>query len=243
MPPSSSCGAPSSTHFYAAIYAEPGDAPANCRWVKQFRIPLNWILAFLRGSPGDVERVYTLEAYLRRGDRIVITTDASPYGIGGVLEIESQVVSFFGDRIRADDRRILSLGETPSSSDQQALEALAILVALREWAPRWLNRRVQLTVRTDNIAALTMIGKLQPHSEQLGLIAREVALDISASTYSPDEVQHIPGVTNTAADYLSRLYAPNKDAQQPNSLPPYLPPAAYHKCGTRGSGWWRTLAR
>ena len=74
------------------------------------------------------------------------------------------------------DREILALEATPFSRDQQAAEALALLVALREWALHWRDQRVRLSVRTDNIAALTMLGRLQPHSEQLGLIAREVAL-------------------------------------------------------------------
>ena len=51
---------------------------------------------------------------------------------------------------------------------QQVLEALCMLVALRTWKNYWLGKRVTLTVRTDNIATLTMICKMQPHSAQLG---------------------------------------------------------------------------
>ena len=38
--------------------------------------------AFMTGHKGSIVRRYTLTAYLRQGDRIDITTDASPWGIG-----------------------------------------------------------------------------------------------------------------------------------------------------------------
>ena len=138
--------------------------------MKQIRIPLCWIRAFVRGAPADLERRFTVDAHLRLGARITITTDASPFGIGGILEVNDSIVASFADRIHPTDRRILSLSDVPSSSDQQALGALAILVALREWTSHWLNRRVQLAVQTDNIAALTMVCHMQPHSESLGII-------------------------------------------------------------------------
>ena len=66
------------------------------------------------------------------------------------------------------------------------------------------------------MAALSMVVRMQPHSETLGLIAREMALDISASCYSHDEAIHIPGIANKAADCLSRT----KDPTNPSTLPP-----------------------
>ena len=130
---------------------------------------------------------------------------------------------------------MLNLSSTPSSKDQQSLEALAILVALRSWKSYWINRRVQLSVRTDNIAALTLVAKMQPHSEALGVIAREMALDISDSVYSPDEVLHIPGVANVAADYLSRISDPHKSINRPA----YLLPDLETIVSGRDFAWWR----
>ena len=150
-----------------------------------------------------------------------------------------ETAAFFGDKICKLDCAMLGLGDVPSSRDQQALEALAVLVALREWVPYWRNKRVQMAVQTDNIAALTMLCKLQPRSQNLGLIAREIALDVAASSYSPDDIKHIPGVANKAADYLSRIYEPNS---APNSCPPYLPPSLWHKCSPRSERWWRTVS-
>ena len=131
-------------------------------------------------------------------------------------------------------------GESYYSPSPQALEALAILVALREWSAHWKGKRVQLVVRTDNVAALTLVCKMQPHSEQLGRIAREMALDIGESTYSPDDVAHIAGISNVGADILSRQFLPNSI---PPPLPPYLPAHLQQKCAPRGEGWWRCPSR
>ena len=137
------------------------------------------------------------------------------------------------------DRQVLSLGSQASSADQQAAEALAILVSLREWSHRWKDKRVCLSLRTDNVAALTTLVKLQPHSNSLGVIARELALDIARSAFAPDEAVHIPGVANKAADHLSRMFAPSAYT----ALPPYLNLRLQHECTNRDLGWWRSRPR
>ena len=55
-----------------------------------------------------------------------ITTDASPYGIGAILEPNGVIVPFFADQIHITDREVLGLGQVASSSDQLAAEALAV---------------------------------------------------------------------------------------------------------------------
>ena len=44
---------------------------------------------------GNLIRRIDTESYYRRGPMVSITTDASPYGIGAVLEIDSVIVSWF----------------------------------------------------------------------------------------------------------------------------------------------------
>ena len=144
--------------------------------------------------------------------------------------------SRFSDSFSALDRRILGLKSTPSCVDQLILEAFAALVALRTWSSRWLQGRVSLAVRSDNRATLALIAKMQPHSPNLGLIAREMALDIAALAYAPDVVAHIPGVANKAADILSRRYEPGKVAL----LPEYLARDLEHRCEPRFRSWWRS---
>ena len=223
--------------LYAAIYCLNGDAPPGCRWVRQIGIPLSWIQAFMAGVSGQLERFFTLDAYLRTGYSVVVTTDASPWGLGAVLEFDGKIAAWFSSPISPVDRCILSLDAEPSSSDQQVLEALALLVALREWASEWTNRRVQLSVRSDNVAALTLICKMQPHSDRMGIIARELALDISSSSLAPDEAVHIPGLANKAADVLSRLHQPAKAP----AIPEYLSADLRWECMPRPRHWWRSV--
>ena len=224
--------------FYAALHAASAP-PRGCVWLQQIRIPLGWIRAFLKDTGGNLERIYELDAYLRRGLKIEITTDASPYGLGAVLVVDGVIVSHLASPLTTTDREVLGLPMIPSSSDQQAAEALAILVALREWSPRWQHKRICLCLRTDNAAARTTLVKLQPHSSSLGITARELALDIAASSFSPDDAVHIPGLANKAADYLSRLCDPSACGKPP----PYLDPHSRHTCGIRDYGWWRSLPR
>ena len=94
-------------------------------------------------------------------------------------------------------------------------------------------------MRTDNVAALTTLIKMQPHSNALGIIARELALDVGDSAYMPDEAIHIPGIANKAADVLSRLFVPGP----PVPLPPYLKEDMRHICSFRHLTWWRALPR
>ena len=135
------------------------------------------------------------------------------------------------------DRQRLQLAPQPSSKDQQVLEALAMLQALRLWGGYWLRDRVTLTVQSVNVATLSMVAKMQPHSAQMGLIARELAMDVSKASYSPDIVEHIPGITNQAADALSRLHEPGKHVR----IPHYLHRHQHTPCPPRGPQWWVTL--
>ena len=96
--------------------------------------------------------------------------------------------------------------KTGQHESQQVLEYLAILIALRLWMDSSndiVTKRVQLTVRGDNIGALTMTSKLRPKGPIMAIIAREVALVLASMSFPP-RVEHTPGVAHTLADALSR---------------------------------------
>ena len=204
----------------------------------KIEVPLTWIAAFLAREQGDLERKFRLDQYLGRGRSLRITTDASPWGLGAVLETDGVIVSYLFDKVEHTDREVLGLSCDGDSCDQQALEALAMLVALREWRAHWRrNIRVQVGVRSDNMATLAPVCKTQPHSGQLGIVARELALETSISSCAPHECEHIAGVANKAADALSRQFAP----VDPPALPPYLDTVPRHACTPTQRSWWISI--
>ena len=87
---------------------------------------------------------------------------------------------------------------------------------------------------------LTLVLKLRPpaHSTSLGIISREMALDIAESAYSPDIATHVPGVANKGADVLSREFSPEKAAD----LPAYLRSAKRVEVPPRTKAFYRTLS-
>ena len=89
------------------------------------------------------------------------------------------------------------------------------------------------------MSALSMVTKMQPHSYSLGVIARELALDISDAIYEPQVASHTPGVANVAADALSRKFQPDKP---PFALPPVLSACTEVHPVERSGPWWRTLS-
>ena len=104
------------------------------------------------------------------------------------------------------------------------------------WLPNFTKHRVSIKVRGDNVAALTMLSKMQPKSVSLQVIARELALDLSQCSYAPDFIEHVPGIANGIADALSRMAERNSDFQ----LPIMLSNARYDAPPVRNSSWWRT---
>ena len=168
-----------------------------------------------------IRRVFTLEAYKNRGPRIFVVTDACPWGFGGWLSVDGVITEYLTDAIHVEDANILDI-DLGESSAQQAAEPFAILVCLREWHHRWAHSRVVLEVKTDNIAALTLVASLRGRISALNRIGRELALDISEAHYAPTFVSHSPVVTNVIADALSRRFQPGKSF----ALPPALRDAA-----------------
>ena len=104
---------------------------------------------------------------------------------------------------------------------QQVWEALAILVALKAWAPIIMGKRFswRLSVRGDNVTALNLVLRMKAKPGPLKAIAKELAMLLASSPYRPTSANHIAGLTNVVADMLSRRYDPSKpDWQLPDEL-------------------------
>ena len=141
--------------------------------------------------------------------------DASPWGLGGILIIDSRVYGYFGVRLTRHDERIHS-AKIGSDESQQIFEALTILVAFRVWLPLIKQKRVVLTLTSDNMSALAMGAKLKITASTL--IARELALTLCEAAFQPRVIQHLPGVMNGHADALSRLFQPGGKHTLPEQL-------------------------
>ena len=89
---------------------------------------LRWALAFLRGQRGTIVRNFPFEP--REDSFLTVATDASPWGIGGVLFREGLPVAWFTDVLHPCDleRFQATVGDSAFTT---LWETLAILVALR----------------------------------------------------------------------------------------------------------------
>ena len=65
---------------------------------------------------------------------------------------------------------------------------------------------------------------------------REIALILARCTYTPDVIEHIPGVSNSVADTLSR----KSELGEKFRLPPILDTAVETYPQQRNQGWWLT---
>jgi hypothetical protein len=204
--------------LWSAIYApQSPDAPWNCVWVKQCFVSLKWILAFLNGIEGDMERTFILDVNKLSKVRVRMVFDASPWGAGGVLIQDDIIVAWFATEFDAHDAKATGVVFGGSES-QQVAEALSILFGIRAWAKSWLGGAPRLEVRSDSVCALYMVARMKTHSPHVAVVAREMALTLSDACIRPEVVAHIPGVANKLADTLSRRFAPGVSFSVPAAL-------------------------
>ena len=82
--------------IWASLYADCGQAPRNCVWTSMIEHSLTWLAAFfLESGTGPLQRIFRVDAHFNRGRRVRITTDASPYGIGGWISIDGVLIAYF----------------------------------------------------------------------------------------------------------------------------------------------------
>ena len=177
---------------------------------------------------------------MNMGMDILTYTDYSPWGLGAFLLIENKITSWFAAGIDEMDEEILGL-VVGDPKGQQAGELLAILVAIRLWRHHWTNRPVRLSVKADNVSALTAVLWLKSGATTK-LLSQELALEFSASSVRPTAA-HIPGAANVLADACSRRFAPGAPGahwqipqallEVPEARPPPRP-RAWYECLERG---------
>ena len=173
---------------------------------------LLWISALVAGEPAPLVRI--LSAW-HTEIKAEITTDASPFGLGGVLRVQSKLVAAYGIDIPTTALQKFK-AERGDCKYNTIWEGLALLVAFRLWLPS-LGFGAALRCKSDNTGALYMLANGKAKSPELNVLAREFALDQALRKYRLGWLKHIPGITNLEADALSRLHAPIP-ATLPDSL-------------------------
>ena len=113
-----------------------------------------------------------------------------------------------------------------------------------------LLERVVLSVKSDNVSALTLLTKMRPSAahDELGnrvpnttmaVVARELAIRLVHMSFPPDAV-HTPGVGHIIADRLSRAFSPTAEPCELRHLHPALLHAAEDTAPLRLAQWYRT---
>ena len=180
---------------------------------KRVERPLKWLECFWGSLHSGFERHFedSLPASSEE-----ITIDASPWGLGGVLEHSRSgtTIEWFSSMLTpADEARFgHTIGE---AAGQTTWEALALLMAVRAWAKFLVNKKVQMKLRGDNIGALRLAMKLASSHKALNGIGAELALTLEVNGMQEILTSHLPGRLNVKADTLSRVGSP----KGPKSVP------------------------
>ena len=182
--------------------------------VKQLEQPLRWLEAYLSASVEQPVKKYKLD--INKYPKATIITDASPEGLGGVLLVNNRLVKAFSSPVMEHDAEELNFQYMESAS-QGAVEALAILVAVRLWHKELASCRVDLKVQSDSVTALALTQKLSNRNATLNFIGGELAVQCERIGIESITGSHLPGAANTVADFLSRP-SKWKDVSMPEDL-------------------------
>ena len=96
--------------------------------------------------------------------------------------------------------------------------------------------RCSLSLKGDNITALTMALQLRAPPGPVKAIARELALDYADASFEPSAATHVPGVANSIADLLSRRFDPDAP---PWRVPTFLQSATEVHLPARSPSYYR----
>ena len=196
--------------------------------VRRIEKALQWVAALLGEREVPLVRIFKVAHPEVTAE---ITTDASPWGLGGVLRLNGNIAGAFAEQLSAE---VLNKFNAVKGDPKHTTlwEGLALLVAFRLWLPG-LGFGAVVRVKSDSLSSLLMLSKGKAKSLELNCIAREIALDQALQLYRLTFLVHIPGVTNLEADFLSRMFSP-KPPVKPRQLERVsLTPV------TIGKGFWK----
>ena len=200
---------------------------------RRIQAALARILDLFVSHPRDFTKRYPLYD-IQHCFRFTVVTDASPWGLGGILLHDGTIMEYFGDAISSGDtRRFRASRGDPAHMG--IWEALAILVAIRCWEPV-LASSPFVTLRADNLGIVYAYDRLRSRCPHVSKILRETAYTeafMCSGLGVFNVVTHIPGFSNSIADALSRLHAPS-----PKPIPPEVSRATRVFPISRDESFW-----
>ncbi|CAE7832753.1 RE2 [Symbiodinium sp. CCMP2592] len=183
--------------------------------VKRFELARAWLATLFK-----TRRPKTSMSLWRKPESIMIVTDASPQGCGGMLLVRANpntpwnILKAFEYPIEPQDATLLGF-VYKSHRSQSYLEALAVYIALLEWGSLLAAIKVGLAIRSDSTVALALLEKAASSSAALNLLAAEMALHLEKLQVGEIALSHVPGNINVLSDWLSR---PETRGDMPSQL-------------------------
>ena len=102
-------GAPFLDQLWAAVSGAPKKrtwAPRGMVWTAQVRSSITWIIKFLTISDHALTWRWSFQEYSENLAKLAMTLDASPWGLGGVLQLNGRLISWFASPLTRHDERI-----------------------------------------------------------------------------------------------------------------------------------------
>ena len=183
--------------------------------VSRIELPRRWLIEVLSKPERLALRKEPLQIQV---PSFGIFTDASPFGVGAILFDIDEKTGRFTPLQALEIPVTKEVAETlgvpfGEAASQGALEAWAVLQAIRKWNN--VLRKQKVLLRSDSVVALAMVDKCSARTPTLNWIGAELALALERYAMPPLVAQHIPGAWNVEADWLSR---PQGRGEKPRRL-------------------------
>ena len=215
---------------------EGGEPKSTMVQVMRFAPSLVWIMKLLGGFSTRLKIVRPL---MEERPKWGIMTEASPYGLGGVLmqlhptEDKFLIKEAFEARFIESEAQLLMV-EHGAPLSQSVIETLAVLRAIVKWAI--VLRGYPFLMRTNSVAVLGGVPRQGESWKTLHFLMAEISLHLEWMDVEKVNLHHLSGKDSQEAEWLARL-------RERGPMPESLSQAKLMRLGpiTRESGLFRLL--
>ena len=194
-------------HAFAAKFSSK-KRPMQLFFALRVQQAIAWIRMLLAGvvrdRDGEAIRVQRWASVASRAAELMwcVRTDASPFGMGGILFKAGRPVAWFAEEWSQNDLALFH-AERGDPAWQADWELFAVLVAIDVWLPR-LRGQAMCLLQTDATAALPDAARLAGRTPAMNAIAAELALRLECA-HVQAVPEHLSGTLNFQCDALSRM--------------------------------------